>query len=558
MSDEWNNATPADPADPNGERAARHRKARLTGAAGDRLPPHSEDSEKALLGCVLLDPEAVIPKARKRLKSIEGEEFYLPQHRTLWRTLCWMYDEWQAGRAVCAKPEIGNGIDLVTIHQRLLDNQSLGDAGGIAYIGGMPECTPSSANFEYYLEIIVEKYLLRQVVTTCTEVVGRAYEWQGTVDLLLHSLQDEFTQLAQKRIVPEDAAKMYLAPGEFGDEHWQRWFGATQGVPGLPLPDLAFGSGFPFLVREGELTLLFGEKGMGKSTLSNYIALHLLPHWKAVYDSRETHRVETLKKFVNQLIGTAKLEHTEENERFLGRAVAWLHPRLLINRTTGIQHWRDILEAFVELAGQGYKLFILDNLMRIGIAEDDFMGQREAVTAFSTFCIDQKVHMFLINHSNKGNEGDYRKRSAGHHSVVDNAHNVVEVIRNSKKWEKLWPWTDRLKSGLITYAEFEAAEDVKKYKPMWDAKFYVHAQRLDGTRQNAAKELWFLFGAGQYFDQKHPLPDHGVNWLEKWSARRAAAPAEDVTTNWPKSTPVQEVAELPPAEPPPPTEGDPS
>lgn len=548
---EWDESTPATVTTSGAAGAdfkkARRKKAELLDPSKvDRLPPHSTEAEQGVLGCILLDPDPMtaIGRARKRLNDPEGLEFYILKNREVWITLGRMYDDRLVGKPLSSAQTSTDGIDLITLKQRLEDYQKLEDAGGVAYIAHLPDTVPSAANIDYYLEIVAEKYAARATLTFVTETARKIYDWPGQIDHLVHALQDELALVARLATPPEAAERMYLKPGEFGDEHWDRWFGDKKGVPGLPLPEGAFGPEFPFLIREAEFTLLFGEKGMGKSTLASYITLHLLQHWKGVYDSREVHRVETLKKFCNQILGVKELEHTEENEKRLGRAVGWLHSRLLINRTTGIKHWRDIIDVWGELATEGYKFFVLDNLMRIGIREDDFDGQREAVTVMSTFAVDRNVHVILINHSNKGNEGDYRQRSAGHHSIVDNCHNVVEVTRNSKKWEKLWPWIDRLKDGTITHDEFEGEADVKKFKPQWDAKFYVHAQRLDGTRQNAARELWFLFGVGQYYDHRHPMPEQGRDWLTHWSAQKPKA-IEDVAENFPKATPVQEVAELP-------------
>lgn len=564
MSSEWENATAEPPVNGTGKAGRQGRNSALrtpnSALKKDRLPPHSTEAEQGVLGCVILDPMIGVPKARKRFQDPEGREFYDLRHREIWLTLGRMYDDRLAGKPLCSQQAQGDGIDLITIQQRLKDHQKLDEVGGLAYLAELPEKTPSAANLDYYVEIVAEKFAARETLAALTTTALSIYNWQGQVEHLVHQLQDKLALVARLATPPEAAERMYLKPGEFGQEHWDRWFGDKKGVPGLPLPEGAFGPEFPFLIREAEFTLLFGEKGMGKSTMASYITLHLLQHWKGVYDSREVHRVETLKKFCNQLMGVKELEHTEENERRLADAVLWLHSRLLINRTTGIKHWRDIIDVWAGLADEGYKFFVLDNLMRIGIREDDFDGQREAVTAMSTFAVDRNVHVILINHSNKGNEGDYRQRSAGHHSIVDNCHNVVEVTRNAKKWEKLWPWIDRLKDKTITHEEFEAEKDVRDWKDKWDAKFYVHAQRLDGTRQNAARELWFMFGVGQYFDHRHPMPQQGKNWLANWANRSGAETKtgnQDVAENWPASaelrrgepsTPVQEVAELSPGE----------
>jgi energy-coupling factor transporter ATP-binding protein EcfA2 len=457
-----------------------------------------------------------------RLK-VSDEWFFELRHRVILQALRNQRDD-------------GKPIDLITLSQRLKDYGNLDGVGGYQYLSSLPDASPSAANLEYYVTILREKFVARAYIGFSQRAQDSVRANPGTLDNWLRRTYDEFDRLAQVQTVGSaGSAEMYLPPGEFGDEHWQRWFGKTQGVPGLPLPALAFGD-FPFLIREAEMTLIFGETKVGKSTLVSYIALHLLSHgWKVVYDSREVHRVETLKKLCNQLLGVSQLALTPENERLLQRAITWLHPRLLINRTTGIKHWRDILEAWQELATQGYKLFVLDNLMRIGIEEDDFNQQAAAAAAFANFCIETSSHMFLINHTNKANEGDFRKRSGGSAKVMNNVHNVCSVTRNEKKWEKLWPWLDLLKAGTITREEYEAEDDVKKYRGQFDAKFYVHAQRLDGARQNAARELWFKFGVGQYFDQRHPMPAEAVNWLDQWAKKPVVqSMADEVAADWPK------------------------
>lgn len=552
MSDDWDNATPATPAD---AKAKRRKKASLKGNL-DRLPPHSIEAEQGVLGCILLSPMDCLAHARKRLRDEGGEEFYDLRHRDIWLTLCRMFDDLLAGKPIVSTPG-ASGIDLITIQQRLKDVQKLEGVGGLAYLASLPDTVPSGANLDYYLEIVHEKFTLRKAIGLATEFVSKSYEWEGQVEHLIHQLQDGFATVARLATPPDAAQKMYLRPQDMGDDFWQRWFGRHKGVHGLPLPDLAFGN-FPFLVRTRELTLLEAETKMGKSTLASYVACHLMKHgMRVVIDSREVHYADSMKKMMMQLTGVSaghlcivgeeqvrkqgfydcQCEMCKQSTSLFGRAVGWLDNRVLINRTTGIKHWRDLLDAFHELADQGYNFFLLDSLMRIGIADDDFTQQATCVSSFAQFCIEKNAAMWLINHRNKG-EGDYRKKSGGSYKVAANASNICSVVKNEKKFQKLAPDFDSLRNKVITWAEFLQLDNVKKWLPEWDAKFFVHDQRLDGTRSNAARELWFLKRSGQYFDHRHPRPEKPVNWLDEWTGIGAAVEAkkeEDVADNWPKA-----------------------
>ncbi len=55
-----------------------------------------------------------------------------------------------------------HGIDLITLQQRLKDRQQLDGVGGLAYLSSLPDAVPSAASLDYYLDIVIEKYLLRK------------------------------------------------------------------------------------------------------------------------------------------------------------------------------------------------------------------------------------------------------------------------------------------------------------------------------------------------------------------------------------------------------------
>src|ERR1035441_1268096 len=152
----------------------------------DRLPPHSIEAEQGVLGCVLLSPHDCMGECIEKLKS--GHEiFYDLRHQTLFQTLTEMYDEKQA-------------IDLITLQQRLKNIQQLENVGGLAYLSSLPDAVPSAANLEYYLDIVLEKFLLRKMIQTCTGIVGRVFDYEGQVDALLDEVERDILRISEERV----------------------------------------------------------------------------------------------------------------------------------------------------------------------------------------------------------------------------------------------------------------------------------------------------------------------------------------------------------------------
>src|SRR5271168_2436550 len=133
----------------------------------DRLPPHSIEAEQGVLGCILLSPNDCLGECIEKLKP--GHlVFYDLRHQTLFQTLIEMFDEKQA-------------IDLITLPQRLKNNQQIEGAGGLGYISGLSDCVPSAANLQYFLYIFLEEYVLRRMVQVCTEITWRVFDYEGEV-----------------------------------------------------------------------------------------------------------------------------------------------------------------------------------------------------------------------------------------------------------------------------------------------------------------------------------------------------------------------------------------
>ncbi len=156
-----------------------------TGSAQDlhRTPPHSVEAEQGVLGSMLISPRETIAEC---VEKINEEYFYVPAHRTIYEVLV---DLWNTRQ----------GIDLITFTQVLRDRNLLDSVGGAGFVTNLFTFVPTAANVQYYLEIVRDKYILRQIISAATESVRRAYEEQEEVDSLLDEVEQKIFDVGEDR-----------------------------------------------------------------------------------------------------------------------------------------------------------------------------------------------------------------------------------------------------------------------------------------------------------------------------------------------------------------------
>ncbi len=224
----------------------------------DRLPPHSIEAEQGVLGCVLLSPHDCMGECIEKLKS-GPDIFYDLRHQTLFQTLTEMYDQKQA-------------IDLITLQQRLKNIQQLENVGGLAYLSSLPDAVPSAANLEYYLDIVLEKYLLRKMIQTCTGVVGRVFDYEGQVDALLDEVERDILRISEERVTGASLTIKELVNKAISKiEEYHQTHGMLTGIS----------TGFADFdkmttgLHEGEMIVIAARPSVGKTSLAMNIAEHV-------------------------------------------------------------------------------------------------------------------------------------------------------------------------------------------------------------------------------------------------------------------------------------------
>src|SRR3954462_6465921 len=148
-----------------------------------RTLPHSVEAEQGVLGSMLISPRDTIAEC---VEKINDEYFYVPAHRTIYDVLVALWN-------------IGQGIDLITFTQVLRDRNLLDSVGGAAAVTNLFTFVPTAANVQYYLEIVRDKYILRQIISAATESVRRAYEEQEEVDSLLDEVEQKIFDVGEDR-----------------------------------------------------------------------------------------------------------------------------------------------------------------------------------------------------------------------------------------------------------------------------------------------------------------------------------------------------------------------
>ena len=168
----------------------------------DRLPPHSVEAEQGVLGCVLLDPTENIGLCVEKFRS-GSDVFYDLRHRVLFELLVELFDKKQP-------------IDIFTLSQSLRDRQQLDHVGGLSYLNDLMDKAPSGLNLPYYLEIVREKHVLRKMLHTCSDIVGRVFEEQDNVEALLDTVERDVLAISEERSESADRSIKALVRDAIG------------------------------------------------------------------------------------------------------------------------------------------------------------------------------------------------------------------------------------------------------------------------------------------------------------------------------------------------------
>ncbi len=129
----------------------------------DVKPPSAPEIEASVLGAMLIEKEAV-PKAIELLKT---NSFYLREHQLIFEAMIHLFD-------------LGEPIDTVTVYEELKKREQTDSSGGAVYLSKLSQNISSAANIEFHAKIILEKEILRGLITSAHEIARSAYD--GTED----------------------------------------------------------------------------------------------------------------------------------------------------------------------------------------------------------------------------------------------------------------------------------------------------------------------------------------------------------------------------------------
>lgn len=273
-------------------------------------------------------------------------------------------------------------------------------------------------------------------------------------------------------------AAAYLSPpslrcaSDLTDDVLNEFFPPNERAKGLPIVIRTV----PFRYLSGEVTIYTGWNGSGKSLFLGQVVLGLMRSGeRAVIASLEMRCARTLYRIVRQTTGTKA--PTPEEVRWAMESLGehlWLHDRI------GTESVKTLLEVFDYARRRyGVRHFIIDSLMRLGIKEDDYNGQKDAVDQLCVWANATQSHVHLVAHARK-RDGEHERPGKmdikGTGAITDLAFNVISIWRNKPKEEAVQEYhrSGKLPKGVDSLDELEDKMDallsIEKARNVEDAE----------------------------------------------------------------------------------------
>ena len=220
---------------------------------GLNLQPQALEAEEAVLGSMMIDEDA----ANKAISILGSSHyFYKDSHRKIFEAMISLMNN-------------NDPIDTVSVSDELKKGKNLKSIGGIYYLTGLVDKVPTSARVETYAEIVKEKGMLRDLISTSHEISKKALDAGDSVGSILDEAEQSIFNLSEKK-----TSKIYehidpiLTSTVKRIEEIAANPGSTIGVPSGLIDLDKLTAGF----QNGDLIVLAGRPSMGKTALALTVA----------------------------------------------------------------------------------------------------------------------------------------------------------------------------------------------------------------------------------------------------------------------------------------------
>jgi replicative DNA helicase len=217
-----------------------------------RVPPQNIDSERALIGSIMLRNDAI----NEVLDTINTDCFYSEKHQTIWSAIMELHSK-------------GDPIDLLSLSSKLQDRGKIEQIGGATYLTELVNTVPSSANIKYYAEIVHTKYTMRRLIEASEFISSIGYDESEDLAIALDKSEKKIFE-----ITSSPTRHKFTAIKDSLVEAWDRLdtlHNSQDELRGIP-------TGFADLdhllagLQKSDLIILAARPSMGKTSLALDIA----------------------------------------------------------------------------------------------------------------------------------------------------------------------------------------------------------------------------------------------------------------------------------------------
>ena len=244
----------------------------------DRLPPHSLEAERGVVGAIMLDPMVCDDIA----VIVRPHDFYAESNRKIYEHLLQMHAS-------------GSGIDLMLLVEHLKTGGEFEDIGGEPYLAELMGSVHVTAHAVHYAKIVRDKAILRELIHTSASILHDAYEPEHSPRDLVGQAEERIFAINDDRS-NNQAVKMHDVLMETFQVIDARMEGGTDGIP-TGFNDI---DGMTGGLHGSELLILAARPSMGKTAFATNIADHVAVEQKktTIFFSLEMARVELAQRML--------------------------------------------------------------------------------------------------------------------------------------------------------------------------------------------------------------------------------------------------------------------